>query len=117
MPQIAKGDSNKVWVIPSEITKALEGLGSSIHEVAGIPQKTSGLRHRVDYGSTEPAQLSGDIDKELSGTNKAVADAIAEAEHAANPAGDKSHQAPDAPAAAAPAAPAEGEPPATPPTP
>ncbi len=85
LPKIAEGDANKVWVIPSEITKALEGLGSSIHEVAGIPKSTSGVKHRVDYGSTEPAQLSGGLDGELSNTNQAVADAIAAAEHAANP--------------------------------
>ena len=42
LPKIAEGDANKVWVIPSEITKALEGLGSSIHEVAGIPLKSDG---------------------------------------------------------------------------
>ena len=55
LPKIAEGDANKVWVIPSEITKALEGLGSAVHEVAGIPLKsTGGVRHRVaDYGSTE----------------------------------------------------------------
>src|SRR6478609_8580937 len=51
LPKIAEGDANKVWVIPSEITKALEGLGSSIQEVAGIPQRTGGVKHRVDYGS------------------------------------------------------------------
>jgi regulator of protease activity HflC (stomatin/prohibitin superfamily) len=27
LPQIAQGDSNKVWVIPSELTRALGGLG------------------------------------------------------------------------------------------
>ena len=85
LPKIAEGDANKVWVIPSEITKALEGLGSSIHEVAGIPQRTGGVKHRVDYGSTEPAELSGGLDGELSKTNRAVEAAIAEAEHAANP--------------------------------
>ncbi len=42
MPKIAEGDANKVWVVPSEITKALEGLGSAVHEVAGIPQHTEG---------------------------------------------------------------------------
>src|SRR5690242_13936724 len=47
MPKIAEGDANKVWVIPSEITKALEGLGSSIHEVAGIPKQVDGPRTRV----------------------------------------------------------------------
>jgi regulator of protease activity HflC (stomatin/prohibitin superfamily) len=85
MPKIAEGDANKVWVIPSEITKALEGLGSSIHEIAGIPQKTGGVKNRVDYGSTEPAELSGAADRELASTNKAVEEAIAEAEHAAHP--------------------------------
>ncbi|GLW08919.1 paraslipin [Microtetraspora sp. NBRC 13810] len=27
LPEIAKGDANKVWIVPSEISKALEGLG------------------------------------------------------------------------------------------
>ncbi len=87
MPKIAAGDANKVWVIPSEITKALEGLGSSIHQVAGIPQKVSGPLKRVDMGPTEPPELggSGALDRELSSANKAVADAIAEAERSANP--------------------------------
>src|SRR5690242_6132931 len=48
MPKIAEGSANKVWVIPSEITKAMEGLGSSIHEVSGIPKTSSGPRVRVD---------------------------------------------------------------------
>ncbi len=28
LPQIAKGDANKVWIVPSEIGKALEGIGA-----------------------------------------------------------------------------------------
>jgi regulator of protease activity HflC (stomatin/prohibitin superfamily) len=35
LPQIAQGDANKVWVIPSEITNALGGLGGVIESVAG----------------------------------------------------------------------------------
>ena len=27
LPQIARGDANKVWIVPSEIGKALEGIG------------------------------------------------------------------------------------------
>jgi regulator of protease activity HflC (stomatin/prohibitin superfamily) len=88
LPKIAEGDANKVWVIPSEITKALEGLGSSIHEVAGIPLRSEGVKHRVaDYGSTE--RIEAGSDRELSSTNKAVEDAIAEAEHAAHPGADR----------------------------
>jgi regulator of protease activity HflC (stomatin/prohibitin superfamily) len=85
MPKIAEGSANKVWVIPSEITKAMEGLGSSIHEIAGIPRDAT-PRTRVDMGPTEPqggASPSGDA--ELSDASKAVQEAIAAAESAARP--------------------------------
>ena len=88
MPKIAEGDANKVWVIPSEITKALEGLGSSIHEIAGIPKDSGGPRNRVDMGSTDRAALEGSgalADAEVSKANAAVQAAIAEAAQAANP--------------------------------
>ncbi len=79
MPRIAEGDANKVWVIPSEITKALEGLGSSIHEIAGIPQKTEGPLKRVDMGPTEPQDPAAGSDPALSSAQAAVEAAIAEA--------------------------------------
>jgi regulator of protease activity HflC (stomatin/prohibitin superfamily) len=40
LPRIASGDANKVWVIPSEITKALEGLGSAVAGSPGISPST-----------------------------------------------------------------------------
>src|SRR5206468_2702940 len=30
LPQIAQGDSNKMWIIPSELTQALGNLGSQL---------------------------------------------------------------------------------------
>jgi hypothetical protein len=84
MPKIAEGDANKVWILPSEFTKALEGLGSSIHEIAGIPKQSGGPRTRVDMGSSEPVALAT-TDAALSSADKAVQDAIAEAERSANP--------------------------------
>ena len=30
LPQIAQGDANKVWVIPSELTRALGGISERI---------------------------------------------------------------------------------------
>jgi regulator of protease activity HflC (stomatin/prohibitin superfamily) len=84
MPKIAEGDANKVWVIPSEITKALEGLGSSIHEIAGIPQDAT-PRTRVDMGPTEPQLAQGTEQLGVSEANRAVEEAIAAAAEAANP--------------------------------
>jgi hypothetical protein len=110
MPKIAEGDANKVWIIPSEITKALEGLGSSIHEIAGIPKDATPTK-RVDMGPTEPQLPQSSADRELSGANQAVKEAIAAAESAAV----AKHAAPaeptDAPPSAGEASP--GEPPTT----
>ena len=35
LPQIAQGDANKVWIVPSELGAALEGLGSLAGQVGG----------------------------------------------------------------------------------
>ena len=83
MPKIAEGDANKVWIVPSEIGRALEGLGSTMSELQGIPQKVEGPAKRVDMGPTEPQEVERDSD--LSSTDAAVQAAIAEAASAANP--------------------------------
>ena len=41
LPQIAKGDANKLWIVPSEMGKALEGLGGIL---GGMPGATSRRR-------------------------------------------------------------------------
>jgi regulator of protease activity HflC (stomatin/prohibitin superfamily) len=35
LPQIAQGESNKVWIIPSEVTQALSKLGGVINDQVG----------------------------------------------------------------------------------
>ena len=30
LPQIARGESNKMWIVPSELTQALQGIGSAL---------------------------------------------------------------------------------------
>src|SRR6187431_2667586 len=51
MPRIAEGDANKVWIVPSEIGKALEGLGSTMNSLQGIPDEVDGPAKRVDMGA------------------------------------------------------------------
>jgi regulator of protease activity HflC (stomatin/prohibitin superfamily) len=121
MPKIAEGGANKLWIVPSEIGKALEGLGSTMTDLAGIPKepKSTGPRKRVDMGSTEPAKLAGSgalADAEVSKANEAVQAAIAEAASAANPRAanlDAGTDAGDAAPGTPPAPPADpGTPPA-----
>ena len=83
MPKIAEGDANKVWIVPSEIGKALEGLGSTMNNLQGIPTETEGPATRVDMGPTEP-QVA-EVGSGRAEANAAVQAAIAEAAIAANP--------------------------------
>ena len=41
LPQIARGDSNKMWIIPSELTDALRGIGGALGQ-ADAPRQDSG---------------------------------------------------------------------------
>jgi regulator of protease activity HflC (stomatin/prohibitin superfamily) len=106
MPKIAEGDANKVWIVPSEIGRALEGLGSTMSNLQGIPQDVDGPRTRVDMGPSEPQLGTGGSadDAELRRTSAAVEAAIAEAASAANP-GRPPQPAPGTPDADAPETP------------
>ena len=86
LPKIAQGDANKVWIVPSEIGKAMEGLGSAIGAIPGIPQETDGPRTRVDPGTFDGG-LSPRTDGTLADTHSAVREAMAEAAAAAPSAG------------------------------
>ncbi|HKA69252.1 MAG TPA: SPFH domain-containing protein [Actinomycetes bacterium] len=46
LPEIARGDANKVWIVPSELGKALEGLGSVVGRLAG----PDGAPRRISTG-------------------------------------------------------------------
>src|SRR5690348_4375769 len=79
MPKIAEGDANKVWIVPSEIGRALEGLGSTMNTLQGIPDKVEGPLTRVDMGKplTKTPELD---DSTLQSTHEEVQAAIAAAE-------------------------------------
>jgi regulator of protease activity HflC (stomatin/prohibitin superfamily) len=50
LPQIAQGDANKVWIVPSEIGKALEGLGGFLSGVTGQAAEPPGPSGRSGSG-------------------------------------------------------------------
>ncbi len=85
LPKIAEGDANKVWIVPSEIGRALEGLGSAVGSIPGIPSDSGGPNKRVDYGEPVPEDLGKRDDAAVSAAQAEVAEAIASAEAAAKP--------------------------------
>ncbi len=42
LPQIAQGDANKLWIVPSEVGKALEGLGGWFGTLTGADRAAGG---------------------------------------------------------------------------
>jgi regulator of protease activity HflC (stomatin/prohibitin superfamily) len=77
LPKIAEGDANKLWIVPSEIGRALEGLGSTLSDLKGIPADSGGPVTRVETGPSEPAIAAPD--RAVSEADAAVKQAIAEA--------------------------------------
>ena len=85
LPTIAKGDANKVWVIPSEVNDALRGLGKIAGELG------------QNFGATDPSAFTApskvDVFAEIAAqkaaaeaeSQKTVQQAIAEAQQLESP--------------------------------
>ncbi len=89
LPQIAQGDANKVWIVPSELGKALEGLGSVVGQFTGGSHDDGPLPPRPPRPPRKPVEravLEGlerpDSTRAEEAAQDAVAEAIAEAESA-----------------------------------
>ncbi|MGO4342358.1 SPFH domain-containing protein [Pedococcus sp. 2YAF34] len=59
LPQIARGDSNKMWIIPSELTDALRGIGGAL----GATDKGSGPDGGGEDEWVDPGQLKDAFDE------------------------------------------------------
>ncbi len=59
LPQIARGDSNKMWIIPSELTDALRGIGGAL----GATDKPHGPDDGGEDEWVDPGQLADAFDE------------------------------------------------------
>ncbi|WP_082590985.1 SPFH domain-containing protein [Phycicoccus sp. Soil748] len=59
LPQIARGDSNKMWIIPSELTDALRGIGGAL----GATDKGTGPDGGGEDEWVDPGQLKDAFDE------------------------------------------------------
>jgi regulator of protease activity HflC (stomatin/prohibitin superfamily) len=79
LPEIAKGDANKVWIVPSEIGAALEGLGTAVGKFGNaLPGVPGSVEHGdsgdgVEDEGPRPDQIPG------AGVAEDVSDAAANA--------------------------------------
>src|SRR4051794_20027504 len=80
LPQIAAGQSNKLWILPVELTQALEGIGGALGGMATMSNEERS-RH-VDRNSIEEAE-SEEVVEARRAAEEAAAAASAEAAAAA----------------------------------
>ena len=87
LPTIARGDANKVWIVPSEIGKALEGLGGAVGSLTGAVQggpAEGPTADRSKFSAPEPIDVQAEItqqaEEEARESERVVQQAIAEAQ-------------------------------------
>jgi len=74
LPQIAQGPSNKLWIVPSELTQALKGVGEALagqaqddatewepFEQAALVDKTPALQNPAEALSAAQAEVAGAV--------------------------------------------------------
>src|SRR5262249_8665032 len=81
LPQMARGDANKVWVVPSDFSAALQGFTRML----GTPGKDGVFRFEPSPVEDTPRHAADDDDAEVAGwfstdTDPAIAQAVAQAE-------------------------------------
>ncbi|GAA1860120.1 SPFH domain-containing protein [Asanoa iriomotensis] len=72
LPQIANGSANKVWIVPTELTKALEGMGGALGGLANMvgdqPTKgvdSSAVEREADEAAQAAAQAAAEVNHEV----------------------------------------------------
>ncbi|WP_373313889.1 SPFH domain-containing protein [Planosporangium flavigriseum] len=80
LPQIAAGQANKVWIVPAELTRALEGIGGALGGLSGL-----GVAPGVERPEAKAA-----VDQEMAQAAEAAAE---EARAAATSAADAAREA------------------------
>ena len=106
LPQIAQGDANKVWIVPSEIGKALEGIGGFFSNAAAARSREDDSPSGSGSGSQldAPAGRHAGLEGWLAGGSRPVHDgAVADREGGSVPGtGSRAGAAPAAGPAARP---------------
>lgn len=84
LPSLARGDSNKMWIVPSEINDALRGLGRAPQPDPSIPEHARGqfqAPEKIDVW----AEIERQKQKEAADQDRTVQQAIEEAKALENP--------------------------------
>ncbi|HNV10707.1 MAG TPA: SPFH domain-containing protein [Propionibacteriaceae bacterium] len=86
LPALARGDSNKVWVIPSELNDALKGLGSVVGDLTGgVSYERASGDFKAPPKVDVMAEIQAQTTQERAASDATVQSVIEEAEKLAAP--------------------------------
>jgi regulator of protease activity HflC (stomatin/prohibitin superfamily) len=80
LPQIAAGDANKVWILPVELTRALEGIGGALGGLSGMSNED---RRTLVDNNAAASSVADDVAEARRAAEEAAAEASAAAAAAA----------------------------------
>jgi regulator of protease activity HflC (stomatin/prohibitin superfamily) len=78
LPQLAQGENNTFWVIPSEVTSALQGVSKAFTEA--LPRSAA---------TRDELPQNAEADEEVQRASRAAAEAVADAQEAESPKGPR----------------------------
>jgi regulator of protease activity HflC (stomatin/prohibitin superfamily) len=79
LPSIARGDANKVWIVPSELNDALKGLGSAVGAIgSAIPSAAKG-----EFTASPKIDVQSEIEQQSAAAEADAARTVKEAIQAA----------------------------------
>src|SRR3954470_13581121 len=77
LPQIANGTANKVWIVPAELTRALEGLGGAVGglfpaggERAATPEESANVVAELEAEARKVAEAAARAADEAAGEDR-----------------------------------------------
>lgn len=89
LPTLAKGDSNKMWIVPSELNDALKGLGQVMGGESVTAPKAAPAAAEGTFTAPEKVDVMAEIEaqkeQEKAASDATVEKAIAEARQLENP--------------------------------
>jgi regulator of protease activity HflC (stomatin/prohibitin superfamily) len=88
LPTIAQGDANKVWIVPSELNRALEGLGSAVGGAVGAAASAIPAVAKGKFTAPEKVDVQAEIETsaaETEASERTMQEAIAAAKELERP--------------------------------
>jgi regulator of protease activity HflC (stomatin/prohibitin superfamily) len=84
LPQIANGASNKLWILPAELTKAMEGIGGALGRMGNLgsddePSIAERPIESIERAPEEPAGVAADAAAAAAAAAKEAEEAVREA--------------------------------------